>query len=47
MSFETVPFDYGTFIYKQIRLEGFIVNRWSSEWFDALNQIRDWIIEVR
>jgi prostaglandin reductase 1 len=40
-----VPLDYMSLIYKQIRMEGFMVMRWKSEWFDGLNQMRDWILE--
>jgi prostaglandin reductase 1 len=40
-----VPVDYLTLIYKQVRMEGFIVTRWSKQWFDGLNQMRDWILE--
>jgi len=40
-----VPLDYGSLIYKQIRMEGFMVLRWQSEWFQGLEQLRDWILE--
>ncbi|OXA64243.1 prostaglandin reductase 1 [Folsomia candida] len=40
-----VPFDYGTMIYKQIKMEGFMVVRWWQEWFQGVSQLRDWIIE--
>jgi prostaglandin reductase 1 len=42
-----IPMDYFSLIYKNIRMEGFMVLRWSKEWFDGVNQIRDWIIDVR
>jgi len=41
-----IPMDYFTLIYKNIRMEGFMVLRWSKEWFDAVNHVRDLIIEV-
>jgi prostaglandin reductase 1 len=40
-----VPFDYATLIYKNIKMEGFIVYRFKDEWLDGINQLRDWIIE--
>lgn len=41
-----VPFDYPVFRFNQMKLEGFNVRRWASNWFDGINQIRDWILEV-
>jgi hypothetical protein len=38
--------DYGALIYKNIRMEGFMVMRWKNEWFDGINQLRDWVLEV-
>jgi len=40
-----VPFDYPLFRFNQMKLEGFNVRRWANNWFDAINQIRDWILE--
>lgn len=40
-----VPFDYQTMIYNQVKMEGFMVLRWKNEWFEGLNQVRDWIKE--
>lgn len=42
----SVPFDYATFRIKQVRMEGFQVSQWDDRWFEGLNQIRDWIVEV-
>ena len=38
--------DYMSLIYKNIRMEGFVVYRWLNEWMDGLHQMRDWIAEV-
>jgi prostaglandin reductase 1 len=40
-----VPIDYFSMIYKNLRMEGFMVMRWQKQWFEALHQLRDWIIE--
>jgi len=40
-----VPLSYSALIYKQIRIEGFMVLRWKDEWFQGLAQLRDWIRE--
>lgn len=40
-----VPFDYNSLIYKNIRMEGFMVGRWSAEWFKGITQLRDWVVE--
>lgn len=42
----TVPFDYTKMIYNNIKLEGLHVLRWKHRWFEGINQIRDWILEV-
>lgn len=41
-----VPFDYPLFRFNQMKLEGFNVRRWANTWFDGINQIRNWILEV-
>ncbi|ODM99750.1 Prostaglandin reductase 1 [Orchesella cincta] len=38
-----VPFDYQSMIYKQLRLEGFMVNRWFSEFPEGVGQLAEWI----
>jgi prostaglandin reductase 1 len=40
-----VPFDYPLFRFNQMRLEGFNVRRWFHCWYDAVNEIRDWILD--
>ncbi|CAG7823438.1 unnamed protein product [Allacma fusca] len=40
-----VPFDYASMVYKQIRMEGFMINRWFNEWKDATLQLAQWIHE--
>jgi hypothetical protein len=42
----TVPFDYAALVYKQIRMEGFLVYRWMSEWKEGAMQLVKWIHEV-
>ena len=43
---KTVPFDYFSLVYKNIKMEGFMVQRWEKEWLEGIYQLRDWIIEV-
>jgi len=43
----TVPFDYQSMIYKQIKMEGFMVNRWFSEFPEGVGQLAEWIHQVR
>jgi len=45
MELNKVPFDYFSLIYKQIKMEGFMVLRWQKEWLDGITQMRDWIVE--
>jgi len=40
-----VPFDYWSLIYKNLKMEGFMVMRWQKEWLEGIHQLRDWIIE--
>jgi len=40
-----VPMDYLSLIYKNLRMEGFVVYQWLNEWMDGLHQMRDWIHE--
>jgi len=40
-----IPFDSGSFIYKNFKMEGFLVTRWAGEWTTGVNQLRDWIKE--
>jgi prostaglandin reductase 1 len=42
----SVPIDYTNFIYNELRMEGIHVLRWRNEWFEGINQLRDWILEV-
>jgi len=41
----TIPFDYWTFIYKHIVMEGFLVTEYESEFFEAFAILRDWMLE--
>jgi hypothetical protein len=41
-----VLFHYPSLIYKQIKIEGFLVNRWFSEWGPALQELIGWVKEV-
>lgn len=34
------------FVFKQIRMEGFLVHRWLSRWMEGLVQMTQWIQEV-
>lgn len=34
-----------TFVFKQLKMEGFIVNRWISRWTEGINQNLEWIKE--
>ncbi|XP_055704846.1 prostaglandin reductase 1-like isoform X2 [Phlebotomus papatasi] len=40
-----VPILQPDFVFKQLRMEGFIVTRWMHRWMEGINQIRDWIAE--
>lgn len=39
------PYDAGTIISKQLRLEGFMVYRWASRWMEGLEQMKDWVLQ--
>ncbi|CAL8069793.1 unnamed protein product [Orchesella dallaii] len=43
----TIPFDYWTFIYKHITMEGFRASEYESEWLDAITQLRDWMLSAK
>jgi prostaglandin reductase 1 len=34
-----------TMILKQLKMEGFVVYRWSDRWMEGINQLMNWIIE--
>lgn len=36
----------GTFVAKQLKMEGFLVQRWSNRWMEGLTQMTKWIQEV-
>ena len=36
----------GTFIFKQLKMEGFLVHRWLDRWMEGLSQMAKWIQEV-
>lgn len=35
------------FVFKQLKMEGFLVGRWKSRWMEGLSQMTKWIQEVR
>jgi len=39
------PLNFPAMIYKNIKLEGFMVLRFAKDWFQGINKMRDWIIE--
>ncbi|KAB7506356.1 Prostaglandin reductase 1 [Armadillidium nasatum] len=39
------PFHEGTIIWKQLKIEGFIVHRWTNRWMEGINQLKKWIEE--
>lgn len=41
-----VQFDYTSMIYKQIKMEGFLVNRWFPEWGPAIGELIGWVKDV-
>ena len=36
----------GTILFKQLRVEGFIVSRWLTRWPEAFKQLNEWIEKV-
>lgn len=34
------------FVFKQLKMEGFLVGRWTSRWMEGLTQMSKWIQEV-
>ena len=40
------PYPFGTFIGKQLRMEGFIVYRWVKEMPAAITEMAKWMQEV-
>ncbi|OXA59127.1 Prostaglandin reductase 1 [Folsomia candida] len=42
-----VQFDYTSMIYKQIKMEGFLVNRWFPEWGPAIGELIGWVKDGR
>jgi prostaglandin reductase 1 len=39
------PIDYGKIRGQRLKLEGMNVQYWQNQWFDGINQVRDWILE--
>lgn len=35
------------FVFKQLKMEGFLVSRWTSRWMEGLSQMTKWIQEVQ
>nr|XP_027226764.1 prostaglandin reductase 1-like [Penaeus vannamei] len=40
------PYDTSLIITKQLRIEGFLVNRWLNRWLEGLTQLKQWVQEV-
>lgn len=40
-----VPILQPTFVFKQLKMEGFIVSRWAAEWFNGIAQLKKWTDE--
>ena len=36
----------GTFVSKQLKMEGFLVHRWANRWMEGLTQMSQWIRQV-
>jgi len=34
------------FVFKQLKMEGFLSHRWSHRWLEGLTQMADWIHQV-
>ena len=34
------------FVFKQLKMEGFLVGRWTPRWMEGLSQMTKWIQEV-
>jgi len=34
------------FVFKQLKMEGFLVQRWLNRWMEGLTQMSQWIQEV-
>ncbi|XP_063591685.1 prostaglandin reductase 1-like [Penaeus indicus] len=39
------PYDASLLITKQLRVEGFLVNRWLNRWLEGLTQMKQWVQE--
>merc|ERR1712223_1196968 len=42
-----VPSTSQSFIFKQLKMEGFIVTRWAQRWMEGVDQMAKWITEGR
>ena len=42
----TAPCCEGAFVFKQLKMEGFLVHRWMNRWMEGLAQMTKWIQEV-
>jgi len=40
-----IPFDYGIMIYKQIKMEGFVITRWKDQFPEGIKQVAQWMQE--
>lgn len=40
-----VPILQPLFVFKQLKMEGFIVSRWMDRWFEGINQMKTWTDE--
>lgn len=40
-----VPILQPTFVFRQLKMEGFIVSRWADKWFQGITQLKKWTDE--
>lgn len=41
----TSPLSEADIIWKQLRIEGFLVGRWKDRWMEGINQLKEWILQ--
>jgi len=42
---QSAPVVQGSLVFHQLKMEGFLVHRWTHRWMEGLKQMRDWIKE--
>lgn len=40
-----VPILQPSFVFKQLKMEGFVVTRWKADWFNGIDQLKKWTDE--